>query len=45
MRWAAIVEDIRDVKCKQRFRKENLAATDHFGNIRLSYDDNITLNI
>jgi hypothetical protein len=45
MRWVTSVAGIVDVKCKQRFRPENLASTDHFGNIRLSYDDNIKLDL
>ena len=45
MRLAASVADIGDVKCKHRYRPENLAATDHFGNIRRSYDDNTKLNL
>ena len=45
MRLAASLADIGDVIRKHRYRPENLAATDHFGNIRRSYDDNTKLNL
>jgi hypothetical protein len=40
-RWAASIEDKRVVKCKLPFRPEYLAKTDYFGDIRLSYDEDI----
>jgi hypothetical protein len=31
----------RGCEMQQRFRSENLVSRDNFGNIKLSYDDNI----
>jgi hypothetical protein len=39
-RCALCIENAGGVKCKQRIRPENLATTDHFGDIRISYGDN-----
>jgi hypothetical protein len=44
--WEEKIEDTGFVKFKHRFRPENLATTEHFGNNRISYNDNIiTYNI